>query len=397
MGDASEPKVVSRGLLSGPAPVVAVVVAAAVAGGLSPGFTDLYVYLQAGRSVLDGLPVEHPVDPVTGLSFTYPPFAALVMVPLALVPGCLAAAFVTGASVAALAATVRVVRIALARPAPGWLVALVTVGALALEPVWQNLTFGQVNLVLMLAVVLDLLRPDRRWCGVLIGIAAAVKLTPLVFVLLLLLVGRRTAAGRAVLVFAGSVAIGFALMPGWAASYWSHGLFDARRVGPPGLAHNQSIYGVLTRLLDGPPPTLLWLAVAAPLAAAILVLGAWWWRHGDRVLGTCLGAVAMLLASPVSWSHHWVWAAPIALLLWERARWACVLWGVVFVARPIVWPPYGRGREAAWSPLEHVAGNAYVLAALALCIWAARRATSGPALRGLGARGRTPGADPLAS
>ena len=210
---------------------------------------------------------------MTGLPFTYPPFAAVVMAPLALLPAWLAAALWTGASVGALAAAVVVVRRALDRPAPGWLVALVTGGALALEPVWQNLTFGQVNLFLMLAVLVDLVRPSRRWSGVLVGIAAGVKLTPLIFVVLLVLVGRRTAAGRAALTFAGTVAVGFVAMPGPAATYWTARLVDAGRVGPPALAHNQSVYGALTRLLDGPPPTLLWLAVAGPLSLAVLVVG----------------------------------------------------------------------------------------------------------------------------
>ena len=127
----------------------------------------------------------------------------------------------------------------------------------------------------------------------------------------------------------------------------------------------------VTRLLADPPPTLLWLAIAGPLSLEVLVVGAGWWRRGDRVLGTCLGAVAMLLASPISWSHHWVWAVPVALALWERNRWASFAWTAVFVARPIVWPPYARGREYGWGPAEHLVGNAYLLAALALSVWAA--------------------------
>ena len=359
-------------LLTGPAPVLVLVVAGAVAGALSGGFTDLFVYLYGGRAVLDGLPVYESFDPVTGLQFTYPPFAALVMVPLALLPGWLAAALWTGASVAAIAAVVVVVRRSqVERPTPGWLVALVTAAALALEPVWQNLAFGQANLFLMLLVLVDLVRPQRRWSGVLVGIAAGVKLTPLVFVVLLVLVGRRAAAGRAALAFAGTVAVGFVLMPGSAATYWADGLVDAGRVGPPELAHNQSVYGALTRLLDGPPPTWLWLAVAGPLSLAVLVVGAGWWRRGDRVLGTGLAALAMLFASPISWSHHWVWAVPVALALWQRSRWASVAWTAVFVARPVVWPPWGRDREFGWSPLDHVVGNAYLLAGLAVSVWAA--------------------------
>ena len=79
----------------------------------------------------------------------------------------------------------------------------------------------------------------------------------------------------------------------------------------------------------------------------------------------------MLLASPISWSHHWVWAVPVALVLWERSRWAGVAWTAVFVARPVVWPPYGQSREYGWNPLEHLVGNAYLLAALAFSVWAA--------------------------
>ena len=128
------------------------------------GFTDLFVYQYGGRAVLDGLPVYESGDPVTGLPFTYPPFAAVLMVPLALLPAWLAAGLWTAASVGALAAVVVLVRRALGRPAPGWLVALLTAGALALEPVWQNLTFGQVNLLVMLAVLVDL-RPAGRGAG----------------------------------------------------------------------------------------------------------------------------------------------------------------------------------------------------------------------------------------
>jgi len=361
---------VSSRLLPGPGPVVVLVLAAAIAGGCRGGFTDLFVYQYGGKAVLDGLSVYESDDPVMGLPFTYPPFAAVGLVPLALLPMWLAAALWTGASTAALAGVVVVVRRALGRSTPGWLVAVLTSAALALEPVWQNLTFGQVNTFLMLAVLVDLLRPERRASGVLVGLVAGVKLTPLVFVVLLVLIGRRTAAGRAFLTFAGTVAIGFVAMPGSSATYWTDGLVDAGRVGPPALAHNQSVYGALTRLLDGSPPTLLWLGVAGPLSLAVLLVAAGWWRRADRVLGTCLGAVAMLLASPVSWSHHWVWAVPVALALWEQSRWASVSWTAVFVARPVLWPQWGDGREYAWSLPEHVVGNAYLVAGLVLCAWA---------------------------
>lgn len=369
-----------RTLLRGPLPVAGLlVVLAALAGAVRErgGFTDLTVYRYGGRAVLDGVAVYEAGDPVTGLPFTYPPFAAVLMAPLAVLPGWAGAALWTAGSVAALVGAVVLVRRALGRPTPAWTLAVLVCVALAFEPVWQTLTFGQVNLLLMLAVTADLLRPDRRWSGVLVGIAAGVKLTPLVFVVLLVLVGRRTAAGRAVLAFLGTVVVGFVAMPGSAATYWGDSLVDAGRVGPPAFVGNQSVNGVLARIVDGPPPTALWLAVAGPVSVAVLLVGAAWWRRGDRVLGTGLAAMAMLLASPVSWSHHWVWAVPVALVLWERSRWAAAAWAAVFVAAPVWWVPNREYREYGWTPLEHVVGNAYVLAALVLAAWAAAALRSG--------------------
>ena len=108
-----------RARLRGPARSWCLVVAAAVAAGVRGGFTDLFVYQYGGRALLDGLPVYGSRDPVMGLPFTYPPFAAVVLVPLALLPDWLAAAVSTGASVGALAAVVTVVRRELGRPARG--------------------------------------------------------------------------------------------------------------------------------------------------------------------------------------------------------------------------------------------------------------------------------------
>jgi alpha-1,2-mannosyltransferase len=350
--------------------ILALVVAGAVVGAIRGEFKDLLVYQYGGQAVLDGLSPYARDDPGTGLPFTYPPFAAVLMVPLAVLPTSLAAALWTGASAGALAAAVVVVRRALGQTSPAWLIVVLSVAALAFEPVWQNFTFGQINLILMLVVLVEMLRPERRLSGVALGIVAGVKLTPLVFVVLLVLVGFRATAVRAVVAFGATVAVGFVAVPD-SATYWTDRLLDPSRVGPPALAHNQSVYGALTRLLDSRPSTLLWLAVAGPLAFAVMVVAAGRWRHGDRVLGTCLGAVAMLLASPVAWSHHWVWAVPIALVLWERNRWVAAAWTAVFVSRPILWPPWGDGREFEWGAPEHLVGNAYVLAALALVVWAA--------------------------
>jgi alpha-1,2-mannosyltransferase len=350
--------------------VVLVGVAGAIAGAVAGGFPDLDVYRYGGQSVLDHTSPYAAEEPTWGYPFTYPPIAALMFVPLAVLPGWLAAAVWTGASASCLAGAVVVVQRALGRPASGAAVVMICAAAVALEPVWQNYVFGQINLILMLVILVDVVRPDRRTAGLALGVAAGLKLTPLVFVVLLILVGRRAAATKAVLAFVGTVLLGLLAVPG-ASSYWGGRLVDPTRVGPPSLAHNQSISGVLTRLLDEPPSTMLWMAVAGPIAIATVVVGAAWWRRGDRVLGACLGALAMLLASPVSWSHHWVWAVPIALALWSHSRVAAALWAAVFVARPILWPPWAEQREYGWHWYEHLYGNAYVLAAVVLVGWLA--------------------------
>lgn len=333
---------------------------------------DLDVYRYGGQCVLDLVSPYLRSDPIHDYPFTYPPFAAVLMVPLALLPGSVAGVLWTGLSAACLAAAVVLVRRTYGHPTPAWFVAAACVASIALEPVMQNFWFGQINLLLMLAILVDVLRPDRRSAGFLIGIAAGLKLTPLVFVVLLVLIGRRAAAVRATVTFAATLLIGWLVVPG-SSAYWGHRLTDPTRVGPPSLAHNQSVSGALTRLLDGAPPTLLWLVVAGPVAVATVAVAALWWRRGDRVLGAGIGALAMLFASPISWSHHWVWAVPIALTLWERSRPAAAAWVAVLVTRPMLWPPWGHKREYDWTWYEHLYGNAYLLAGLALVAWFAAR------------------------
>lgn len=325
---------------------------------VSRGFIDLDVYRFGGAALLDGAPLYAGADPATGLPFTYPPFAAALMAPLAPLPPPLLAAAWAAASVAALLAVLRLL--------VGHRTAAValTAGCLLLEPVWQSLSFGQVNLVLLLLVAYDVLRPERRSAGVLIGVAAGIKLTPLVFVALLVLAGRRVPATRAATAFAVTVALGFLVAAGDSATYWTHTLWDPARIGGLAFSSNQSVNGVLVRLLGHEPPTLLWLLVAGGAAGALLVLGALWWRRGEADLALVLAALAMLLASPVSWSHHWVWAAPAAVVLWRRSRPVAVAWTALFASACPWWPPHREDRELAWGVLDHAIGNAYVWAAL---------------------------------
>lgn len=353
---------------------VAAAVAAYTAVGGGEGLVDLRVYRLGGETVLLGGLYDVRLLP-EGLPFTYPPIAALLFVPLAQLPLGLAAGLWSLVTVLALGYAVGVVVRLLAPAARWWVVPAVTAGSLALEPVWSHLSFGQLNTLLMALVVHDLLRPGRRSTGVLVGLAAGLKLTPLVFVAYLLLTGRRRAAVVATGTFAGTVGVGLLVAPRDAWAYWTSLAGDAERVGGVAYAGNQSTLAVLWRLTGHEPSALAWLVAAGALGGGALLLGAVAWRRGDpagRALGVCLAATAMLLASPISWNHHWVWVVPTVVVLWHLAvapaRAIAVLWVAVTAAAVIRWPPRAGDREVLWTPLEQLAGNAYFLVAVAVVV-----------------------------
>ena len=119
-------------------------------------------------------------------------------------------------------------------------------GGLWLEPVATSF-FGQINSVLVALVVGDLALPDRfRGKGIGIGLAAAIKLTPLIFIPYLLLTRRVRAAVVSALTFGATIGLGFALLPHASAVYWGG------KVTRPGSRafhlDNQSLNGVILRL-----------------------------------------------------------------------------------------------------------------------------------------------------
>ena len=199
----------------------------------------------------------------------------------------------------------------------------------------------------------------------LIGIAAGIKLTPLVFVVLLVLIGRRSAAARAMVAFGATVLAGFLLMPSAATTYWTEAVWDSGRVGGSEYVRNQSIFGAMTRILGAEPSTIAWLAVAVPISTGVLLLAASQWRRGARDVGICLAAAAMLLASPISWDHHWVWGVPALLVLVGRApAAAAAAWAVLLFTGCRVLVRNGEDVELQWTWWENVWGNAFVWAAL---------------------------------
>jgi alpha-1,2-mannosyltransferase len=383
---------------------------------------DLVVYRDGGLIVRHVSPDydPHRVSPLydwtgqNGVQFTYPPFAAVIFAVGSVLSWTAMRWAMTLASLAALGLSTWLVFGALGyrdRPAVR-LGATLGVSALALatEPVQQTLALGQVNLLLMLLVVADLLTAGaltpggqtRWWHGIGIGIAAGVKLTPLIFIPYLLLIRRYRQAATATAVFAATAALGYALLPRDSSTYWAHGLFlKANRIVFLGTRGNQSLRGVLTRLAGSVSEgTVPWIAAAILVAVAGLVAAALLYRARQPVPAMLACALTGLLVSPLSWDHHWVWVAPgIALLAHlgavarrraVRAAWwaaaACLF--LIFACWPQFWnlgqsglTPAGLGwyapgtyfatgskpwyHEFHWHGLQLLAGNSAVLTGLA--------------------------------
>jgi alpha-1,2-mannosyltransferase len=236
---------------------------------------DLDVYRLGARMWLSGGDLYGLLPPTiigNHLPFTYPPVAAVLFTPFTLVPLPVAGVVLTALSVVAL---VVVPRLTPAR------VAVVLPVALLLEPVRETLGFGQVNLLLMALVALDCLHRRPRWPrGVLVGLAAAIKLTPAAFVLFFLLRGGRRAAVTALGSFVAVTAIGFAVNPAGSVRYWTSTVFDPGRIGEVSFEANQSIKGVLARL--GVESGAVWRVLAAVVVAVGAIAG----RRATRTSGS---------------------------------------------------------------------------------------------------------------
>ena len=360
--------------------------------GFGPYRIDLAAYRFGGRTWLRGEDLYGQVPVLRGLPlpFTYPPIAAVVLAPLALLPMTAADTLLTVGSIALAAVVLLVFLRRLARSAAesvwaaGWLLP----AALLLEPVRSTLAYGQINIVLMALVTLDCLTAEPRWPrGALTGLAAAVKLTPAAFVLFFLLRRDYRAAATAAGSFAATTAAGFALAGPDSVHYWTGTVFQTGRIGGPATAANQSIQAVLARAgLD--PHTTLGMAIWLALSALVVMVAYRGMRHAFAASQDCLAlslnAFAALLISPVSWSHHWVWCAPGLLTLADLGRrhhhrlaMAAAVGGLVlFATAPQWWLGKFAGPELRWAAWQQAIGSSYVLfAALVLLLSACGQLT----------------------
>lgn len=349
-------------------------------------FVDLHVYV-GGAGALDepGTLYDYVYadqTPDFPLPFTYPPFAAVVFYPLHLVPfGLLAFAWQLGI-IAALYAVVRVSQRLLGIETPGGrrVAMLWTAVAIWIEPLRSTFDYGQINVVLVLAVLCAVY--STRWwlSGLLVGLAAGVKLTPAISGVYFIGARRWGTALWAATVFAGTVALSMFVVGDQARYYFTDLLGDTGRIGPIGTSFNQSWRGGISRILGhdagyGP------LVLAALAVTAVLAILAW------RAVGTAdrLGSIVVvqlfgLLLSPISWTHHWVWLVP--MLIWlihgpvrERLGARILGWGwltltllgppwLLSFAQPTIWQ-ISRPWYLAW------AGLIYIVATLVTLGWIA--------------------------
>jgi len=338
------------------------------------GYFDSKVYYGAIQYWFrgDGGMVYDWLRPGTPYGFTYPPFAGLVMSPMAFLPF---GAVVVIAIVATVLTTALLMwwfaRDLIRRR--GWTVwfayGIAVCLAISFEPVRETITFGQVNTLLLTLVAGDLLfglGRGRKWAGVGIGVATAIKLTPGIFIVYLLVTRRWRAAATASGTAAGATLLAAAIFPDESREFWTSALWDTNRVGVLSFLSNQSERGFLARLPIAQVEAKVW------LVCVLVTLVFWAWRVAkapdDIMGGLALTGIVGCLVSPVTWIHHCVWLLPAIVRCVDLGtRNQKILGGAAYLLMTsrLTWLWEKRPRP----PLELIGGNLYVWFSLALLIW----------------------------
>ncbi len=286
--------------------------------GLFDNQLDLDVYRAGAQTVIDGGSL-YDAKLLGQMDYTYAPISVILFAPFTWVSFDVARIIWTLGIFVALYLVIMLGFKSLGRRV-SWPLRVIAMSLVAvvilLEPVRTTIWYGQINVFLLLLIVADLTRPDgSRLRGVGTGVAAGIKLTPLIFVLYLALLRQwRTMIG-VIAGFAGTVVIGFAVLPSESWSYWTGKLFDSDRVGAPQTVGNQSIRGLLANLMrTDNPNTLLWLVLALAALALGMYAALLAHRHGQELLSISIVGMTSCAVSPMSWGHHWVWMVPLVVI-----------------------------------------------------------------------------------
>ena len=355
---------------------------------------DLDAYLAAGRAAWHGQPLyapflHHPFpDPTLRPAFIYPPAFALLVAPLGLLPDAAANVLWMIVEQASLAAAL-LLTLRWLRPSAGAVTAIVC-ATVTFYPLWVDAVQGQANLLILLLVTAGIagIVQGKPGFGAALGVAAVLKVTPVILLAWLLLDRRFREAAWMIGAFAAITAAAAALR-------FEDTLVYFRDVLPAlasGTAYyaNQSLDGVVSRLLTANPYTTPWVALSwaflVPAAGALLLGAFWLWRsHGQPALVRAIAFIPLLpLLSSVTWPHHlvillpvfWIGAIKLAKRDWPvgpTAGLAGLLVIFSIVARWPAGPAFGQmGFRAAQSTdaVVLLAANAFFLATLMLFLLA---------------------------
>ena len=381
-----------------------------------PQHFDVYVYWNALNNWFSGNSLYnwYALPDYKMYPFTYPPFGAWALSPLTWFD------YETAARLMIMAIALQTALIvALIGRSLGWswgsAFAIAPWAAIlvqqCLEPFNQSVGFAQVNTAMMALVMIDVAAPPSwKGRGVASGLAAAIKLTPAIAVLIFLLRRQWRSAITMVTTSVAVTLLGCIISKDESASFFIYAMWDPQRAGDPYYTSNQNLKGFVSRALPENAWSITW-AIAVVLA---LVAAVWLCLRiqaaatpatpaGDAAkpaasdavatpsavatspaspalpenLATLLTAAVImtlgLLVSPITWSHHWVWGLAsvvaliaVALRLKSAPLAALALaQGALFIMAPHWWFPYGQVNELHWNVVEQLVGSSYTLAAIA--------------------------------
>jgi alpha-1,2-mannosyltransferase len=335
-----------------PALSVIVAVAGATVLALAHAQLDLATYLLGGAHAQsnDLFVVTYPQD---HLGFTYPPFSALLFAPFAHAPLRVCEVLFSWVNLATLVALVavslRTVCRTMDRRTILWWAFALLLPLMLFDPVRQTFLLGQVNIILALMVVADLTLELPVPRGILVGLAAAIKVTPLILIPYLFLTRQGRAGLRAVATFCGAAVLAALVNASTSWSYWTHYIRDPERAGMLSWIGNQGALGAVERIVGHTltTPTTFVIVVTVGIVGLAVAAGAY--RRSSPVLGLLVVEATESLASPVSWSHHFIWM--VLLVAWlalaeDRPRygeWYALGVAVLLWAAPYWWVPHGPG------------------------------------------------------
>ncbi|GIJ80094.1 hypothetical protein Xph01_45260 [Micromonospora phaseoli] len=358
-------------------------------------FFDLKIYMKAMDWWAAGNPLYDYAQPdrVQGeLFFTYPPFAALLLLPFAALKLGATVVIFTGLTLLGVAVTTKwlldpVIR--RHRLPQLFTLAVGVLSVLAVESTRETITFGQINMLLVVLILADLLFAvprGSRWAGVGIGLAAALKLFPAIFVVYLLASRRWRAAVVAGATAAGATLLAAAVAPGDSWRFWTHELWATDRVGRTDYTGNQSLFGLLSRLTAPEEPSrLIWLALVAAVAGYGLWRAVRAAQAGDALTGLTLTGLVAALISPITWTHHIYWFIPAVVILIDatlstdprtavgarrRRRLGLLSLGTsaIIVYGVVSFYDFGIAPVPTSTPWEFLLRNVYVLLCLVLLV-----------------------------